>query len=126
MSNGRFAQRGYWYLLTGLVFGLVLGLVYAWLINPVDYVNTIPSSLREDYRDQYRLMIALAYAANKDLVRASERLKLLNDDDPVRTLTEQAQRILAEDGSMEDARALGALATAMQQNVIQPTTSPEP
>lgn len=126
MSNGRFERRGYWYLLTGLVIGLVAGLVYAWLINPVDYVNTIPSSLREDYRDQYRLMIALAYATNNDLVRASERLKLLKDDDPVRTLTEQAQRILAEDGSMEDARSLGALATALQQNIIQPTTSPEP
>jgi len=126
LSNGRFERRGYWYLLTGLVIGLVAGLVYAWLINPVDYVNTIPSSLREDYRDQYRLMIALAYATNNDLVRASERLKLLKDDDPVRTLTEQAQRILAEDGSMEDARSLGALATALQQNIIQPTTSPEP
>ncbi len=126
MSSGANEKRGPWYLLTGLVIGLIIGLVYAWLVNPVDYVDTVPGSLRDDYKDQYRLMIALAYAANNDPVRAAERLKLLDDRDPARALTEQAQRILAEDGSMDDARALGALASALELSVLQPTVISEP
>lgn len=109
-------QRGPWYLLTGLIIGLALGLIYSWWIHPVEYVDTPPSSLRDDYKDAYRLMIAHAYAANPDRVRALERLKLLKDADPQRALTEQAQKILANEGSELDARALGALASALQNN----------
>ena len=59
-------KRGYWFLLTGLVFGLALGLLNAWLLNPVSYIDTSPSTLRQDYRDQYRLLIARAFAFNQD------------------------------------------------------------
>lgn len=129
MSTGMDEQRGPWYLLTGLIIGLVLGLVYAWWIQPVEYIDTPPSSLRSDYKDQYRLMIAYAYAANPDGVRALERLKLLRDEDPQRALTEQAQRIIAKEGSESDARALSSLASALQQNpelMATPTSIPEP
>jgi hypothetical protein len=122
-------QRGPWYLLTGVVIGLVLGLVYSWWIHPVEYVDTPPSSLRGGYKDQYRLMIAYAFAANPDMVRAQERLKLLKDADPQRALTEQAQRILANEGSEQDARTLGALAAAFQQLpevLATPTIETEP
>ena len=30
-------KRSSWYLLTGIILGLILGLAYAWLINPVIY-----------------------------------------------------------------------------------------
>ncbi len=117
-------QRGPWYLLTGVIVGLVFGLIYSWFIQPVQYQDTPPASLRSDYKEQYRLMIATAYAANGDLVRAQERLKLLKDDDSARELIEQAQRILASEGNLEDARSLGLLATALElglKTVAQPT-----
>ncbi len=60
-------------------------------------------------------MIAAAYLANGDLVRAKDRLKLLKDEDPYRTLAEQAQRTLAEGTFPQDARALGMLAIALGQ-----------
>jgi hypothetical protein len=108
--------RGFWYLLTGLLIGLILGLVYAWKVQPVRYVDTPPASLEAGFKDQYRMMIAIAFAADNDLVRASERLKLLQDDDPFQALTGQAQRILAAEGSLEEARYLSALAVAIEQN----------
>jgi hypothetical protein len=108
-------KRGPWYLLTGLALGLILGLVYAWAMQPVEYVDTSPALLRADFKDRYRALIASAYLVNGDLVRAKARLGLLEDKDMYRALAEQAQRTLAEGNSPEEARALGLLAIALGQ-----------
>lgn len=108
-------NRGPWYLITGLVVGIAIGVLVAWVVQPVNYTNTNPASLRADFKDQYRAMIAAAYLASGDLVRAKDRLKLLEDEDPYRTLAEQAQRTLAEGTFPQDARALGMLAIALGQ-----------
>ncbi len=110
-------KRGPWYLLTGLLIGFTLGLIYAWAIQPVEYIDTAPSSLRADFKDQYRAVIAAAYLANSDLVRARARLVLLGDEDTFRAVAEQAQRQLAEGDKVEEARALGILAIDMGQGV---------
>jgi hypothetical protein len=109
-------ERGPWYLLTGLIIGAVLGLLYAWIVQPVQYVDTSPASLRQDFKDQYRALIAASYVANGDLVRAEARLELLGDEDIYRAISEQAQRTLAEDGATSQARALGLLAIALGQD----------
>lgn len=108
-------NRGPWYLLTGLLIGLVVGVLYAWRIQPVQYVDTAPDTLRADYKDRYRALIAQAYVVNGDLLRARARLELLKDPDLYRALAEQAQRTLAEDSDTEEARALGLLAVALGQ-----------
>ncbi len=113
--------RGPWYLLTGLILGAALGVLYAWMVQPVQYTNTKPASLRADFKDQYRTLIAAAYMANGDLVRAKARLELLKDVDVYRVLAEQAQRTLAGGKSLQEARALGLLAVALGQ---APATAP--
>jgi hypothetical protein len=116
-------NRGPWYLLTGLILGLIVGLVYSWTVRPVEYVNTSPASLRSDFKDQYRALIAAAYAANGDLVRARGRLSLLQDEDTYQVLAAQAQQTLADGNSSDEARALGMLAVAIGQGVSQPQSS---
>jgi hypothetical protein len=108
-------KKGQWYLLTGILIGFLAGLAVAWIIQPVEYTDTSPASLRPTYKDHYRVLIATAYIASGDLVRAKARLKLLGDENPPQALTEQAQRKLAEGSSPEEARALGLLASAMGQ-----------
>ncbi len=108
-------NRGPWYLLTGLVIGVVIGLLYAWTVQPVQYTNTTPASLRPNFKNQYRSLIALAYLTNSDMVRAKARLELLKDEDAYRALAEQAQRTLAEGGFLQEARALGLLAASLGQ-----------
>ncbi len=108
-------DRGPWYLLTGIALGIAIGLVYAWLIRPVVYVDTSPATLRDDFKDQYRALIASAYMADGDLNRAKARLALLKDPDIARSLTIQAQRALAENQSPAEAQALGLLAVSFSQ-----------
>lgn len=103
-------QRGSWYLLTGIVIGIVLGLFYAWKIQPAQYIDAAPDALSREFKDQFRIMIAKAYLANGDPVRARARLELLGSGDLFQALSEQAQRTLAQDNQSEEARALGILA----------------
>jgi hypothetical protein len=106
-------NKGYWFLITGVVLGLVIGLVISRVIVPVEYVDTAPASLSAEYKSQYRLLIASAYAANRDLVRADARLSLLAEEDVYRKVAEQAQQTMALGGSEADARALSELALAL-------------
>jgi hypothetical protein len=62
-----------------VALGLAAGLYYGWVINPVEYVNTTPDSLRADYKADYVLMVAESYNANGDLNLAVQRLALLGD-----------------------------------------------
>jgi hypothetical protein len=120
-------RRSPLFLLTGVVIGFALGLVYAWVFTPVESVETLPVTLQEDYKDFYREMIAVAYIASGDLGRAKARLDLLGDEDPVRALTVQAQLTLGEDGSEDIAQALGVLAAHLAGDPdFLPTEKTEP
>jgi len=108
-------RRSNWYLLTGLLLGLSLGLVYSWVLNPVKFVDTAPAALRADFKDQYRILIAAAYQDTGDLARSESRLALLGDPDPTTALTSQAQHLLLAGDPSNSALALAILAQAIQQ-----------
>ncbi|MGI6740862.1 MAG: hypothetical protein ACOX7C_05185 [Brevefilum sp.] len=111
-------KRGHWYLITGLVLGFLLGLLYTRWINPVVYESTDPASLREEFKETYRSTIAQVYAASGNLERATRRLALLEDENPIHALGGQAQRALAA-GDEVQARALALLASALQAAASQ-------
>jgi len=69
-----------------LIVGIGLGLLYGWVVNPVEYMNTTIDSLREDYKTDYVLMVAEVYHANQDLEWALNRLALLGDETPQASL----------------------------------------
>lgn len=119
-------DRGHWYLLTGFVIGIVLGLVYAWLVAPQERQDTSPASLQPEFKDQYRAMIASAFVATGNLPRAEARLVLLDDNDVTQVLAEQAQRTLGEGKSPLEAQALGLLAVALGQGESALIPSPIP
>ena len=126
-----------WYLLTGVVIGLGLGLLVSLVLSPVRYIQTAPASLSAPYQDDYRLLIAQSYVASGDLTRAQQRLALFGADGSAEALAAQAQRLLSEGGSLEDARALAHLATLLYlqiaalgstptQTPFPPSATPEP
>jgi uncharacterized membrane-anchored protein YhcB (DUF1043 family) len=106
-------KKSAWYLLTGLIVGVIIGLLYAWLINPIEYQDIDPASLDSHSKDAYRITVAQAYALTGNLSHAKKRLALFDDENPVHTLAQQAQRELGV-GNDEEARALALLASALQ------------
>ncbi|OGO24559.1 MAG: hypothetical protein A2Y54_00905 [Chloroflexi bacterium RBG_16_51_16] len=110
-----------WEFILALLIGLGLGLTYAWFITPVEYVNAQPSQLRSDFKDEYRGVIAAAYAANRNLDRARARLSLLADPDPVQALSAQAQQMLAAGISFNQVSQVAQLAADIQSGAMSPT-----
>jgi hypothetical protein len=121
-------RRFPWEILLALAVGIGLGLVYAWMISPRDVTNADPSTLRADFKDQYRSAIAAAYAASENLPRARVRLQLLKDANPVEALNAQAQQMLARGNSSMAADQVAALAQALVEGEGKevPTSSPAP
>ncbi len=115
-------NRGNWYLFTGLILGLIMGMVYAWVLSPITEVDTHPNLLREDYKDIYRSLISRAYQANNNLPRAEARLALIGDEEPTLALAAQAQRFLADGGDNEMAKILANLSAALQAAAVQIST----
>jgi len=99
--------------LTGLVVGVALGLLVGWVLWPVRYTNTAPAQLRQDYHDDYVLMVAAAYQVEGDLEAARARLALLDADDPARPVVDLAERLIAGGGRPADIGMLVRLADAL-------------
>jgi len=112
-------KKGGGYLLTGLILGLLLGLIYTWFINPTVYYDLSPARLAEQYQDTYRSSIAQVFAATGNLERAELRIGLLDDPDPVFSLGIKAQSLLAE-GRTDEAHAHALLASALMADGAQP------
>ncbi len=112
-----------WFLLTGFVIGLAIGLAYGYLVSPVEYIDSSPSVLNGGDKDRYRSLIAQAFLADNNLERARQRLALLKDNSGSQNLAAQAQRLLATNANDSDAHALALLAAALAP---QPSPSPSP
>lgn len=74
-------KRWLWILLAAAA-GFGLGLLYGWRIDPVDFVDLPPQTLRADFRADYILMVAEAYQSEKDLDLAARRLAVFGSAPP--------------------------------------------
>ncbi len=106
--------------LAGLALGIALGLLVGWVLWPVQYTNTAPAQLRQDYRNDYILMVAAAYRVEGNPDAARERLARLDPEQPTRPLVELTETLIAQNGRPGDiamlvrlAEALGATTPAM-------------
>ena len=119
-----------WGLALALALGFGLGLAYTWLATPLRVIDSAPSSLRADFKDQYRASIAAAFAADGNLPRATARLALLDDENNVETLNSQAQRLTAA-GDFTLADQVAVLAAALNGGTTtiasdSPAAAPSP
>ncbi|MGQ9467231.1 MAG: hypothetical protein ACUVSH_07115 [Anaerolineae bacterium] len=107
---------------TGAVLGLLVGLLFAWLIWPTSYYNATPAMLRRDFRDDYLAWVAKEYAQNRDLPQAQTRLGLgYWKKEPVAVLEDLAQRRGGADGEN-----LRALAQALKEAPAPTPSGPTP
>jgi hypothetical protein len=100
-------------LLAGLVLGVVAGLVYGWGISPIEYANGPVTALRQNYIEDYTVMVAEGYVADRDVDGAFQRLRLLQLENiplHVQTVTEG---YISSSRDIADIQALVALSEAL-------------
>lgn len=102
-------------LLLVALLGFALGLLYGWLIQPVHYVDTAPASLRADYQTDYVLMVAQAYAADKNLQAAQLRLASLGPEPAADHVTRALTYAVDHGFSRYDLDTLNQLAVALRK-----------
>jgi hypothetical protein len=102
------------YFLLAVLIGVAAGLYYGWELNPVEYVETTPATLRIDFQTDYILMVAETYQGEGDLDLAARRLAVLGETPPaeiVRQAMIYAAQIAYADSDQD---LLGKLASDFQ------------
>jgi hypothetical protein len=105
--------------------GIGLGLLYGWVIDPIDYVDTTPNTLLADYKADYVLMVAEIYSADRDAEAAVIRLTYLGDPSPVESVENALIFAVNANYASEDLRMLRDLADALAP-LSQPTEGEAP
>ena len=101
-----------------LALGIAIGLIYGWVINPVEYTNVTPNLLRLDYRTDYVLMVAEAYQSEQDASLAARRLAMLGSDSPAQIVSTALEYARSQGFSPDDIIILQGLLSSMQ--IYQP------
>jgi hypothetical protein len=73
----RLIEKKWVILLAGAIIGLVLGVFYAWVIDPVKWKDGTPAQLRDDLRQDYLRMAIDSYSINNDENLAIDRYEIL-------------------------------------------------
>jgi hypothetical protein len=92
------------YLLTGLVIGLALGLLFGYRIFPVQFFDITPASLHQDFQEDYLELVGLAYHADNDIGRAYSRISEMMSPiniDRLRTMSLNIDNDLDSKGNYE-------------------------
>jgi hypothetical protein len=105
-----------------LALGVGAGVYWGWVRSPIQYVNTEPASLRQDYKDDYVLMIATLYSADHDAEAAQFRLVQLKLGAPGPVVAAATERFILRGQPAEDLRRLVSLAIAFQ--TVTPAMQP--
>ncbi|HEY3312634.1 MAG TPA: hypothetical protein VGK00_13415 [Anaerolineales bacterium] len=76
------------FFIISIAVGLGLGLYYGWMVSPVEYTDTTPSSLRADFRADFALMVAESYQKDQNIDQAARHLANLGSQSPVLIVSE--------------------------------------
>jgi hypothetical protein len=107
-----------------MLLGAAAGLFYGWRVNPVEYVDISPSSLRMDYRTDYVLMVAEAYQVDQNLGLAVRRLSQLGSSSPTDIVANALNYALQHDYASQDLslfQSLGEALLSWNPNMEVPT-----
>lgn len=98
------------YLITGIVIGILVGCLIAFVLLPVQFKDTSPATLNQEQAEIYRSLVGRAYLYEADSGRAFSRLALLNEPDLQSVIAAQSQKMAAGSGDERSARGLSLLA----------------
>jgi hypothetical protein len=95
--------------LIAVILGAAVGLFYGWVVNPVEYADISPQSLRADYKTDYVLMVAEAYQVDHELDLAVRRLAVLGSGSPTDLVSSALTYALQHDYAPQDMALLQSM-----------------
>ncbi len=101
-----------------LALGIGIGLIIAWGLWPVQFINADPSDMKQQHKEDYVRMISVAYARDGDLDAAKERLNQLGSASSARIFGDLISREKGADGDLVTLDALVQLAQGLGFNSI--------
>jgi hypothetical protein len=120
-------------LAVSMVVGVAGGLLYTWVLDPIEYYDSPPDALRTQDKFVYLVVIGDLYALEEDLPRAEARLAELGVEADGPVLAGLIEQYLDGGGQAEEVRNLARLAEALGASggvllvfAAAPTPSPEP
>jgi hypothetical protein len=102
------------YMILALLAGVAAGLAYGWAIDPVDFYDLTPDTLRADFKADYVLMTAEAYRAEHDPGLAARRLAVFGSQSPVSIASNGLAYARANSFPDTDIALIQELVTALQ------------
>lgn len=102
------------FILIALIAGIGIGLTYGWVINPVDFYDLTPDTLRADYKADYVLMVAETYHADQDPGLAARRLAIFGSQSPSAIASQGLDFARSNSFADSDIALIQELVTAMQ------------
>jgi hypothetical protein len=109
------SNRFRWVLIAiALILGAGLGLAYGWYVDPVDFFDLTPDTLRADYKADYVLMTAEAYRVEQDPGLAARRLAIFGTKSPAGIAADGLAYARANGFSDADIARMRELVTALQ------------
>ncbi len=102
------------FILITLILGIGAGLAYGWIIDPIEFFDLTPDTLRADYKTDYVLMTAEAYRIEQDPGTAARRLAIFGAQSPSAIATEALDYARTNGFSDSDIALIQELVTAMQ------------
>jgi hypothetical protein len=99
--------------LVAVILGAAAGLFYGWVVNPVEYVDIAPGSLRVDYKTDYVLMVAESYQVDQNLGLVVRRLALLGSSAPTEIVANALSYALQHEYASQDLSLLQSLGEAL-------------
>jgi hypothetical protein len=108
--------------ISGALLGLLLGLAIGWWWWPVEWTNSTPGNLRQDFQSDYIAWVAERYASTNDLEWVRSRLGV--EYWKKGQLAETLERLAGERGGAEAVR-LRAVAQALEAAPAATPAAPE-
>jgi hypothetical protein len=102
------------FIVLAFFVGVSAGLAYGWVVDPVEFFDLTPDTLRADFKADYVLMTAEAYRVEQDPGLAARRLAVFGSQSPSSIAAEGLAYARANGFSNTDIVLLQELVTAMQ------------
>lgn len=108
-------NRSRWiFIILAFIAGIGAGLAYGWVLDPVEFFDLTPDTLRADFKADYVVMTAEAYRVEQDPGLAARRLAVFGSQSPSAIAAEGLAYARANGYPDSDIALMQELVTALQ------------